>query len=195
MFNFICGEVVSADDETVVVQCGNIGFELFVSGYTAAQCVVGGEVRLYTYLQLREDGVSLFGFYTKREKQLFTQLITVSGIGCKTAMAALGYCGADDLAAAIVTGDVKRLAGVKGIGKKSAERIVLELKEKIAPPDNITAPAQTLPSFNAEQADAVAALVMLGLPQNIAESKIRQAAEEGVTTVEELIKYALKKQG
>ncbi len=193
MFNFICGEVMSVDDETVVVKSGNIGFELFVSGYTAAQCAVGGEVCLYTYLQVREDGLSLFGFYTKREKQLFSQLITVSGIGCKTAMSVLSYCGADDLAAAIITGDTKRLAGVKGIGKKSAERIVLELREKITPPENIPTAAHAEIGLSGEQVDAVAALVMLGLPQNVAESKVKQGAENGAGTVEELIKFALKK--
>ncbi len=194
MFNFICGQVVSADAESVVINCGNIGYELFVSGQTAAQCAVGGEVCLYTYLQVREDGLSLFGFYSKREKQIFLQLITVSGIGAKTAMSVLSYCGVEDLAAAIVMGDTRRLAAVKGIGKKSAERIVLELREKITPPDNIdTSSAYSVAGLTQEQTDAMAALVMLGLPQNVAENKVKQGVEAGASTVEELIKYSLKK--
>lgn len=195
MFSFICGEVVSVEEGIAVLKCGDIGFELCVSDFTALDCGVGDSVQLYTYLQVKEDGLTLYGFSSAQEKKIFMQLITVSGIGCKMALAVLSNCSINDLATAIATGNTGRLSGVKGIGKKTAERIVLELKEKIAPPVGVnqkTAPTATV--FSEEQLDAIAVLTNLGISRVDAENRAAAALSAGFVKAEEIINFALKNQ-
>ena len=192
MFNFICGKIISVDNGVLVLQCGNIGYELCISDYTAVNCAVDDEIKIYTYLQVKEDGLTLYGFSSEEEKKIFLQLITVSGIGCKMAMAVLSNCSIYDLAMAIVTGDSKRLASVKGIGRKTAERIVLELKEKIIPPANVEKPIVSVSSFTNEQSDAITVLISLGVSRNDAENRVRKACENGLVTTEDILNAALK---
>lgn len=192
MFNFICGKIISVESGLLVLQCGNIGYELCISDYTASQCCVGDDIQLYTYLQVKEDGLTLYGFLNEEEKKMFLQLTTVSGIGCKMAMAVLSNSSVYDLAIAIVTGDSKRLSGVKGIGKKTAERIVLELKEKIVPPANLEKTNEPIDNFTNAQLDAISILMSLGITQNDAEKKVRKASESGLIKTEDILNAALK---
>lgn len=190
MFNFICGEIMSVENGVAVLKCGDIGFELCISDFTAMDCAVGANVQLYTYLQVKEDGLTLYGFSTLQERRIFAQLITVSGIGCKMAIAVLSNVSVNDLASAIVTGDSKKLSAVKGIGKKTAERIVLELKEKIIVPAEM--PKTAAAHFGAEQLDAISVLISLGLTRNDAENRVKDAVDDGAKTVEDILNFALR---
>ena len=198
MFNFICGEVVAKEEGILVLKSGEVGFELCVSDYTAIDCNVGDYVKIYAYLQVKEDGLVLYGFSTMEEKKIFLQLITVGGIGCKMACSVLSNVSVNELAMAIFNGDAKRLSCVKGIGKKTAERIVLELKEKIVPPANVGVKSEKKTQqetvFSAEAIDAISVLVSLGIAKNDAESRIAKAVENGLNKTEEFINFALKNQ-
>ena len=130
MYNYIKGTLVAAEPGRVVLENNGIGYELGVSGNTLADAnVVGKEMKLYTYLYVREDVFSLYGFSRAEEKTLFMRLIEISGVGPKLAMQILSGYDLGTLTVAIATGDVKTLSKIKGLGKKTAELIVLNLRE------------------------------------------------------------------
>ena len=132
MYAFITGIIEEKGENVVVVNCNGVGYEIFASTNTLNALPQVGEVStIYTYLHVREDAFALFGFATKEEKSLFLELITVSGIGAKSAIQVLSGTTLNGLLTAIITGDVKLISSIKGIGKKTAERIVLELKGKL----------------------------------------------------------------
>lgn len=132
MYAFITGVIEEKGENLVIVNCNNIGYEIFASTNTLNTLPDVGEVAtIFTYLHVREDAFSLFGFSSKEEKSLFLELITVSGIGAKSAIQLLSGTSLNGLITAIITGDVKVISAIKGIGKKTAERIVLELKGKL----------------------------------------------------------------
>ena len=112
MFNYINGEIVDLGNSTVVVDVNGVGFELSVSGYTMADCQIGKKQRLYTYMQVKEDDISLYGFSTLEEKKMFLLLISVSGIGCKVAQAILTGMDSNSLALAIFNGDTRLLTKI-----------------------------------------------------------------------------------
>lgn len=195
MYNYLCGEIVDKFDSYVVIDINGIGYELCVSNFTLAECVIGQKQKLYTYLQVKEDGMSLFGFATSEEKNMFLRLISVSGIGCKVAIAVLSGMDCDSLAIAIFNGDTRLLTKIKGLGKKTAERLVLELKEKVV----VDANAVELPILNSldvpltkEMQNAIAVLVSLGKSQADAEKLIDAASKLGASTTEELINMAFR---
>ena len=189
MFNFICGTVVDKTDGALVVENGGIGYEVFVSADTLFNIALGSKARLFTYFQVKEDGVALFGFSTKEEKAMFLKLINVGGVGCKLAMTVLSGISARDLAVSVLRGDVSALTRVKGVGKKTAERIILELKEKVGE-DGGGLPAAG--ASGGEAADAVLALSALGFSRSEADKLVREIFVPGMTA-EELITRALKK--
>ena len=161
-------------------------------GYT------GREVKLYTYLNVKEDAMTLFGFLTKEELDLFKLLITVNGIGPKGAMGILGAFSADDLRFAIMAGDSKAISSAPGIGAKTAQKVILELKDKLKMEDFITPISGdnitgTAASDNDIIADAVMALTSLGYGQTEALRAIKSCKINDGDTVEALIKEALKK--
>lgn len=132
MYAYIVGKVDTYGDGYLVVEAGGVGYLLNASNYTVSKLGRAGQtVKVYTYLAVREDDMSLYGFATEEEKQMFLRLITVSGVGPKMALGILSAADVSTLATSIVSGDTKTLAKVKGIGKKTAERIVVELKESI----------------------------------------------------------------
>ena len=195
MFNYIYGEIVDFGNSTVVVDVNGVGFELSVSGYTMADCQIGKKQRLYTHMQVKEDGISLFGFSTLEEKKMFTLLISVSGVGCKVAQAILSGMDCNSLALAIFNGDTRLLTKIKGLGKKTAERLVLELKEKVV----VDAKDMVLPitqnpdlQINKDMQNAIAVLVSLGKSQADAEKLVDAAAKLGANTTEELINMAFR---
>lgn len=192
MFNFISGIVVDKTDGALVVENNGIGWEVFVGADTLASAAQGAKARLFTYFQVKEDGVALFGFLTKEEKAMFLKLITVGGVGCRLAMTVLSGISARDLALSVLHGDVSALTRVKGVGKKTAERIILELKEKVED-GGAGFPAVAASPGDSAAADAVLALAALGFSKAEADRLIRNIFTPG-TTAEELITKALKKQ-
>lgn len=190
MFSYINGEITEKECDKVVVDVWGVGFELFCSDVTLSQCAVGECRRLYVYLQVKEDGMCLYGFSTLQEKAMFMRLISVSGVGCKMAAAVLSGMEAGALAQAIFNGDAKQLTKIKGLGKKTAERIILELREKVAEEAQQT--PVTVAGMTKDMADAVAILCSLGKNASEAEKLVEAASKLGAVTAQELINMAFR---
>lgn len=194
MIGFLKGKILSLNPETALIETASgVGFEVFVSGSAFSALSGKKEGELYTYMQVKEDGVALFGFSSVEEKQMFLKLTSVSGVGPKLGISVLSGLTVGDIAAAIATGDVKRLSSVKGMGKKTAERIILDLREKVA----LSASAQTAGEpvaatpFVGDE-DSVVALMTLGFTRAESVKAISRAREQGASTVEDIIMLALK---
>ena len=191
MLSYIKGKVIEAGGNTLVVECGGLGYELLVSRGAAGAAAVGSEVKLPVYLSVSETGVALYGFKDAAEKDMFLKLIGISGIGAKMAIGILSGMGVNDLIAAIARGDVKGLSGIKGIGKKTAERIALELRDKIgAEIADMGEKVGVTPDIVPDE-DAVLALMALGFNKNEAVSAVARVHGEGLTT-EQIVFMALK---
>ena len=191
MYNYIQGKIVDKTFTSIVVDNNGIGYEIGVSGNTLCDVAVGEITKVYTYLYVREDEMSLYGFSRLEEKKLFMRLIEISGIGPKMAMQILGGYDLKTLTVAIATGDVETLCKIKGLGKKTAELIVLNLREQAA--DDITLFDNHQDAVTGDDiADAVFALESLGLTKTEA---VRAATEASkvVKGVENIISYCLKK--
>ena len=190
------GKLVEKDITRVVVECGGVGYEASIPLSTFDRLPTeGADVKLYTYHDVREDAEALYGFATEAEREVFKLVTTVSGVGPKIALSVLSGLTTGDLQLAISQGDVKRLATIKGIGKKTAERIVVDLKDKINP---IEALANS--SAVASQAqtnvlrDAMLALSALGFSEEMARAKVQRVleADPSVQDTETVVKLALK---
>ena len=201
MIAYLRGRVLTTTTETVIVDVNGVGYELYCTGSVFRKLTVGAVTELYTYLQVKEDGITLFGFDTPQEKELFLKLISVSGVGPKLGISILATLSADDFALAIATADVKRLSSVKGLGKKTAEKIVLELHGKIsaaevlgASGDDLTVPAQPTANVKLSAADeeAVSALMGLGFTRTESVQAVKKARDSGAKTVEEVIRKSLQ---
>lgn len=191
MYNYIKGTLVAVDAGKVVLENNGIGYELGVSGNTLADARdIGKEMKLYTYLYVREDVFALYGFSRVEEKTLFLRLIEISGVGPKLAMQILGGYDLGTLTVAIATGDVKTLSKIKGLGKKTAELIVLNLREQVAV-DMTDAATEIGGALDADVSDAIFALVSLGV-SNTEAVKAVQTAAKTANGVQELISQALK---
>ena len=192
MYAYVEGAFTYKSPAQVYVDVNGIGYEVNISlnTYGAIQQLEKG--KLYTYFQVKEDGHTLFGFFDKAEKEMFILLISVSGVGASTARIMLSHMKPEEVQRAIAQGTVKLFESIKGIGKKTAERLVLELKDKV-----IKVSAESiLPviASNRLQQDALNALVALGISKPMAESSIQKInlAQPNITNLEELIKKALK---
>ncbi len=193
MYNYIKGKLIESGENYVVVESGNIGYELNVSANTAAELSAAeGEVKIYCFLSVREDDMSLFGFATKQEKSMFVKLVSVSGVGPKLALTVLSGMTAGQFAAAVVKGDVTALSKTKGVGKKTAERIVLELKDKVnkdyTSEETVSAVKADVTEVNEE---AVLALMTLGYNRHEASEAVKRVQKDGMS-LEQLIFTALK---
>jgi Holliday junction DNA helicase RuvA len=202
MIAYIKGEVLEVNDDNVIILAGGLGYQVFapIAGFSV-QPKPGEELALYTYMQLstqlKAEGVTLFGFAEKRELRLFNMLLGVSGVGAKTALAALNNCGYAGIVSAVQMGDAKALMVIPGVGKKAAERILLELKDKIMKlePEFIAPapPPKNDLSANVKRT-AVLALTQLGYPQATAQKYVDGVYEqlpEGAE-LEEIITAALQ---
>ncbi|MBC7507917.1 MAG: Holliday junction branch migration protein RuvA [Ferruginibacter sp.] len=192
MYAYLEGKFTMKNPAQVYVDVNGVGYELNISlnTYTDIQHVEKG--KLYTYLQIKEDGHTLYGFFDKEEKEIFIQLISVSGVGAATARMMLSHLKPDEVSKAIVQNNVKLLESVKGIGKKTAERLVLELRDKVSKvATDLTIPAT---AGNRLQQDALNALVSLGISRPQAELAIQKInhINPDLNNLEELIKKALK---
>ncbi len=198
MIAYLKGKVLSITAETAILEVNGVGYELYCSGGAFRKLVVGEQAELFTYLQVKEDGVTLFGFANVKEKELFLKLITVSGVGPKMGIAILTGLSADEFATCVATADVKRLSTVKGLGKKTAEKIVLELHGKISAAEIMQADV-SLPSttsvtekLSAVDEEAVSALMGLGFTKAESTQAVKRAHESGANTVEDIIRKALQ---
>ncbi|MBQ5929656.1 MAG: Holliday junction branch migration protein RuvA, partial [Clostridia bacterium] len=200
MIAFLRGRVLTTTAETVILDVNGVGYEAFCTGAVFRKITVGAVAELYTYLQVKEDGVTLFGFATPKEKELFLKLISVSGVGPKMGISILAALSADEFAQAVATADVKRLSAVKGLGKKTAEKIVLELHGKISAAEVISAGGDSMTAteiapvtkLSLQDEEAVSALTNLGFTRNESVQAVKKAKENGAVTVEEVIMKALQ---
>jgi len=190
MIGYVKGKVMEIFPGGVLLENNGIGYEISVSSSAFERLVRDMQGGVYTYLQVREDGLSLFGFDTVAEKNMFLKLISVSGVGPKMGITILGSMNLKDLAMAIATSDVKTLSKVKGCGKKTAERIIVELRENVSSLDLGDIPA-AIPMTSVDS-DASIALMSLGFSRQDSERGIAAAREAGASTVEEIIAVALR---
>ncbi len=198
MYAYISGIVADKGHNELVIETGGIGYQLICSMNTVQNAVpVGESMRVYTYLSVRQDGIDLFGFESREERDMFLRLIDVSGIGSRTAIAMLGSMPLRDLTLAILMGDTATLCRAPGIGKKTAQRIALELKEKItddevsALPDGIAATAQASQRRDDPIAEAMIALQSLGYSQGEAMQAL-SAVKDKSDKSDELVRLALR---
>ncbi len=195
MIGYVKGTLVNLTPSQTFVDINGLGYEVQITLHTFELIKDQKEALLYTHLQVREDAWTLYGFATEDEKNAFQKLLSVSGVGAATARILLSSLSANDLARIVANGDAKALEKVKGIGAKSAQRIILELKGKLMPiaPD-LESGAGFAQSYNSVENDALQALLGLGIPKANAEKAIQKSlptlSEDA--SVEELIKAALK---
>ena len=194
MYAHIEGVVAEKSADGIVIDAGGVGYEMTVSAATLAACPQAGErTKLYAYLSVREDAMELFGFSTREEKRMFLRLIAVSGIGPRTALGVLSALSVRDLSIALVTGDAQALARAPGIGKKTAQRLVLELKDKVSD-EELTSPGAPAPARAAgsgAEGEAIEALMALGYPAGEAAKAVSAVAGQA-DRADEILRLALR---
>ncbi|WP_126970543.1 Holliday junction branch migration protein RuvA [Gynurincola endophyticus] len=192
MIAFIRGNFVYKSPAVVHVEANGVGYELQISLNTYTNIQTMNQGLLYTWLHIREDAHVLYGFFDLVEKELFLQLISVSGIGASTARMMMSSLKPEEIAQAIAQSNTKVLEGIKGIGKKSAERVVLELKDKMQKYQWDT--QHSVVKADPLEMDALNALVALGIPKTNAENAVKKVmkTQPNLNIVEEIIKLALK---
>ena len=194
MYDYIKGSLAEITPTEAVVENNGLGYKLQISLQTYADIQSLNHVKLYIHHHLREDIEQWYGFNTKEERSIFTMLIEVSGIGPNTARMMLSSMTSEEIKNAIVAGDVNRIKSIKGIGLKTAQRVIIDLKDKIMKGGNT--PVETLlPSQNnANREEALSALVLLGFAKNAAEKVLQGILKENPDySLEEMIKIALKR--
>lgn len=192
MIAFVRGQFAVKTPARVVVDVNGVGYDLQVSLHTYSAISNKESGLLFTYLHITENAHTLFGFAELAEKEMFLQLISVSGIGAATARMMLSGMKPDEIARAIIQGNTRQLEGIKGIGKKSAERLIVELKDKLGKVSSDTIPGSAgVPSVDH---DAVNALIALGIGRPMAENAVKKTmqAMEGGGSLEDIIKQSLK---
>lgn len=198
MYAYFIGRITYMTADSVVLEVNNIGYNIKVSAQTIQNLGhLSGEVKLYTYTYVKEDALGLFGFLTREELEIFKMMLTVNGIGPKGALSILSTLSVDTLRFAILSGDAKSIAKAPGVGAKSAERLIIDLKDKINAEDvftlnssesNAVIVTQELPA----KKEAIEALTALGYSATDALKAVNQITCTEDTTVEEILKQALK---
>ncbi len=195
MIGYLKGKLLYTEENVAVLDVNGVGYEAIVSTSCLKYLIdnKGGEI--YTYLAVREDGVSLYGFISREEKKMFLKLITVSGVGPKMGITVLSQTTLKDLATMVATSDVKGLSKIKGLGKKTAERIILELREKMA--ESVSLSDEPLENASAniddkDYQDAMLALLGLGFEKGECVKVLTKAKTENVMGVQAVIAYSLK---
>lgn len=181
MYAYMNGAVTEKTENSVVLDVGGVGYELFVSSFTSDACVVGEKMLLRTHLVVKEDEMSLYGFADKSEKVLFLLLVSVSGIGPKLALSILSGMRLNELKRNIVQGNSAALNGIKGVGKKTAERIVIELKEKLDIGYEEVFEERKKATLDGKAEEAVAVLLALGIKRETAEKSVLAAYDDSLT--------------
>ncbi|MHA7101897.1 Holliday junction branch migration protein RuvA [Roseivirga pacifica] len=195
MFSYLNGKLAYKDPTFVIIDINGVGYDVKISLHTFSQIKDQENIKLHTYLHIKEDAHTLFGFAEDKEKKLFLQLISISGVGPSTGLMVLSSLGPHETEQAILSEDVRAIQGVKGIGAKTAQRIILELKDKVGK-DGDSDSLINIPSSNrnAIRNEALAALVTLGINKNAAQKSIDKILKQnsGDLSLEDLIKLALK---
>jgi len=191
MIAFVSGRFVTKLPSQVVVDVNGIGYELQISLNTYSSISNNESGKLYTYLHITENAHTLYGFFDLGEKELFLQLISVSGVGAATARMMLSGLKPDEIAKAVIQNNTRQLESVKGIGRKTAERIVLELKDKLG---RLQTNQQETYSHSMIETDALNALISLGIQKNNAEAALKKVflSNSNNLSIENIIKLALK---
>lgn len=198
MISYIRGELVAVEEEKVIVDVNGVGFGIFMPGQSMSQLpAIGEEVKLHTYMNVREDAMQLFGFLTRDDLNVFKLVIGVSGIGPKGGLNILSQLSPDELRFAVMSHDVKAISAAPGIGKKTAEKLIIELKDKLSIEEVLertedTSSAMHTNTSNVIQAEAVQALVALGYGNSEALKAVKKVEVDDDTTVEDVLKLALK---
>lgn len=200
MISFLRGKIAWIEEDKVTLDVNGMGYGVYMSGHDMGLLPPGGkEVMVYTYLHVKEDAMQLFGFLTRDALAVFKLLITVNGIGPKGALGILTALTPDDLRYAVVSNDIKAICAAPGIGKKTAEKLVLELKDKLRLEDalehldeSVRESTGNTALFGDVQADAVQALVALGYGNTEALKAVRQVEITEMMSVEDVLKQSLK---
>lgn len=204
MIAYIRGVVAETTGNSVIMEtAGGVAYELFVTLADADAVGPGEEARFYTYLQVKEDGVSLFGFLSRKDLEVFRLLITVSGVGPKSGLAILSSVGTEELRIAIATEDVKRISSAPGVGKKTAERLIVELKDKISVAEVIESFSEKKPDLGqpvtkeqkALRESVLQVLVALGYSQKEALTAVNAVELTEDMTEDELTRLSLRQLG
>lgn len=198
MYSYIKGTLTEMEEDALVVEANGVGYHIYTTGQTFRYLPsLGEEIKVYTYLHIREDAMLLFGFLTKDELKVFKLLLGVSGIGPKGALAILSVMTTDDLRFAVLGDDAKAIAKAPGVGAKTAQRLILELKDKLSLEDAFEQKLEHVQEASAEKAkgaknEAVQALVALGYSSSEALKALNGIEITEETDVEDILKQALK---
>lgn len=198
MISYIRGRLAAIEESKAVVDVGGVGYGIYMPGRVMAKLPqTGTEVTIHTFLNVKEDSMQLFGFLSKDDLTVFKQVITVSGIGPKGGLSILSQLSADDLRFAVFSNDVKAISASQGIGKKTAEKLILELKDKLHLEDALNREQEDSEAGEGAlagdiQQDAAAALIALGYGSTEAQKAVRRVLVTPDTKVEDILKQALK---
>lgn len=199
MVSYVRGELVAIEEDKVIIDVNGVGFGIFIPAQAMNYLPsIGEEVRLHTYMNVREDAIQLFGFLTKDDLNVFKLVIGVSGIGPKGGLSILSQLSPDDLRFAVMASDSKAIAKAPGIGKKTAEKLIIELKDKLSIEDVLNRDMDpgtvhnVSDTSNEIQAEAVQALVALGYGNTESMKAVKKVALDENTTAEQILKQALK---
>ncbi len=195
MIALLSGQLAHRAPDQIIVDVGGVGYQLHIPLSTFYRLPETGPVRLQVYTNVREDAITLFGFFTSAEKDLFTLLISVSGVGPKLGITILSHIAPVELALALSQGDITRLIAIPGIGKKSAERLVLELQDKAnayAMSAAITAPLAAISTTESHHQDALSALINLGYKEALAKQALKNLKPAPGAPLEHILKSALQ---
>lgn len=198
MIGYLSGKLLEKQTNTAIIDVGGVGYEVSIPLSTFYELgEVGSDISLRIYTYVREDAIQLFGFKTLRERELYLQLISVQGIGAKSGITMLSGMSADEIITAIRSNDLARLTSIPGVGRKTAERLVIELRDKVGSVSGSgsaldSASQKTMPT-DAVFDDALSALINLGYQRSAAEKALNQAAQEGAEiSVQKLLRRALQ---
>lgn len=196
MIDYLSGKLVFKDPTYVIIDVNGIGYHVKISLQTYTEIKDEEQIKLLTFLHIKEDGHTLFGFKQEHEKRLFLLLLSINGVGPSTGLMILSSLSSAEIEQAILAGDVATIQHVKGIGTKTAQRIILELKDKVGKgtSDGLVAPLGFLKSSNKIREEALQALITLGFPKVAAEKNIAAVLKKttGEISLEDLIKASLK---
>ena len=206
MIGYLKGKILSLSADTALILTGGVGYEVLCSSSAAAELTGKEEGELYTYLQAREDGISLYGFVSPAEKNMFLKLVSVSGVGPKLALSVLSTFSPAQLAQIVTAQDASRMAQVPGVGRKKASRLLVELSDVfsknaelrglvgLSEPDGAPLPLAVGAGAGVE-AEATEALLSMGFTGQEAELALEGHAEAGAVTIEQVLAYALRRLG
>jgi len=189
MIAHLNGRLIEKMPTHIIVECAGVGYFVKISLNTFSKLGSEESIKIFTQLQVREDAHTLYGFFSTKERDMFNHLISVSGIGANTAILMLSSMSSDEIASAILNENVALIQSIKGIGSKTAQRVILDLKDKVAKSDFTT--GNIFVSNNTNQNDALTALLALGFDKKKAEKAIEKVVKDN-QTVEQIIKEALK---